>query len=62
MLVISRRIGEAVVIGPGVTVRVLKPRAHGGRCRLAIDAPPHVSVRREELPKHFFPPKPEAKG
>jgi len=47
MLVLSRRLNEAVVIGDGVIVRI--SRISGERVRLAIDAPPHVSVDREEV-------------
>lgn len=47
MLVLSRKLNEAVVIGDGILVRVIKIR--GGHVRLAIDAPPQVSVDREEV-------------
>lgn len=46
-LVLSRRPGEAVVIGADVVVRVIEIR--GNQVRIAIDAPPNVSVRRDEL-------------
>jgi carbon storage regulator len=47
MLVLSRRLNEAVVIGDGVLVRVIRIRS--GHVRLAIDAPAQVSVDREEV-------------
>lgn len=47
MLVLNRRIGETVVIGDEVTVTVLA--ATGGQIRLGFDAPPNVSVHREEI-------------
>jgi carbon storage regulator len=47
MLVLSRRVGESVRIGDDVVVTVT--RAGGGKVRVAIDAPPHVIIRREEL-------------
>ncbi|MBN9121220.1 MAG: carbon storage regulator [Planctomycetes bacterium] len=47
MLVLSRKIGEAVVIGGGVVVRVLD--AGGGRVRLGVVAPDEVLVLREEV-------------
>jgi len=47
MLVLSRRVGEAVCVGPGVMVRVVEAR--GGRVRLAIDAPADVRILRSEL-------------
>ena len=60
MLVISRRIGESVCVGPGVAVKVMN--VQGGRVQLAIDAPPDVRILRGELVARPFPPKPEAKG
>ena len=48
MLVLTRRVGEAIAIADEVTVRVIDVR--GGRVRLAIDAPIEIAVRREELP------------
>jgi carbon storage regulator len=47
MLVLSRRVGEAVCVGPGVTVRVVETK--GGRVRLAIDAPSDIRILRAEL-------------
>lgn len=47
MLVLSRRVGESVCVGPGVVIRVMETR--GGRVRLAIDAPASVPIRRGEL-------------
>ena len=47
MLVLSRRLGESVVIGDDVVVTVLEIR--GDVVRLGVDAPRHVQVRRQEL-------------
>lgn len=47
MLVLTRKIGEAIQIGDGVTVEVLEMR--GGRIRLGITAPGDVKVHRSEL-------------
>lgn len=49
MLLLSRRIGEAVMIGAGVKVVVLDVR--GGQVRLGIEAPRDVVVDREEVHK-----------
>ena len=46
MRVLIRRFGEIIRIGSGVTVRVLETTCH--RVRMAVDAPPGVSVVREE--------------
>lgn len=47
MLVLSRRAGEAIVIGEDVRVMVLEVR--GDLVRLGIEAPRHVTVHREEI-------------
>jgi len=47
MLVLSRRLGESVVIGDNVVVTVLEIR--GDVVRLGVDAPREVQVRRQEL-------------
>jgi len=47
MLVLSRRIGEAIRIGSKVSVRVVA--LQGSQVRLAIEAPDAVSVHREEV-------------
>ena len=54
MLVLSRRVGEAVCVGPGVTIRVMETK--GDRVRLAFDAPKEVRVMRAEL--KVFEPSP----
>ena len=47
MLVLSRRIGESVVVGDDVTITVLEVR--GDVVRIGIDAPRSVAVHRAEL-------------
>jgi carbon storage regulator len=47
MLILSRRAGQTVMIGEGVTVTVLEVK--GGRIRLGINAPRDVAVEREEV-------------
>ena len=47
MLVLSRRVGESVVIGNQVTVTVLDVR--GDQIRVGIDAPREVQVHRAEV-------------
>jgi carbon storage regulator len=47
MLVLSRRVGESIVIGEVVTVTILEVR--GDIVRVGIDAPRSVAVHRTEL-------------
>jgi len=47
MLVMSRRPGERIVIDNSIVVTIL--RTARGRVRLGIDAPPGVTIRRDEL-------------
>lgn len=47
MLVLSRRLGERVLIGEDIIVEVVEVR--GNRVRLAFSAPDYVTIAREEL-------------
>ncbi len=47
MLILTRRIGETLVVGDDVTVTVLGVK--GNQVRLGINAPKDVSVHREEI-------------
>jgi carbon storage regulator CsrA len=47
MLVLSRKVGEAIRIGNDIEVVVLA--AHNGRVKIGISAPRHVGVFRGEL-------------
>ena len=47
MLILSRKVGETLVIGGEVEVTVLGSK--GNQIRLGIKAPKHVSVHREEI-------------
>ena len=47
MLVLTRRHGESVRIGPDVRVTVVA--SNGGQVRIAIDAPEEVGIFREEI-------------
>lgn len=51
MLVLARRVGEAVMIGDAITLRVLSVEGHGRRAvvRLGIEAPPGLPVARQEV-------------
>lgn len=47
MLVLSRKLGEEIVIGENIRISVL--RNQGGRVRLGITAPPSVAIARMEI-------------
>ena len=47
MLVLSRRVGDSLVVGEEITLTVLEVR--GDVVRVGIDAPRHVKVHRAEL-------------
>ncbi|MCC7463931.1 MAG: carbon storage regulator CsrA [Gammaproteobacteria bacterium] len=47
MLILTRRVGEKVMIGDEVSVTVL--RVKGNQVRLGVEAPKSVSVQREEI-------------
>ena len=47
MLVLSRKPGQALRIGAHIEIRVVA--LQGGQVRLAIKAPPEVSIHREEI-------------
>ena len=47
MLILTRRIGEVLVIGEDVQLTVLGVRGH--QVRIGVDAPKHVGVHRKEV-------------
>ena len=47
MLILTRRVGESVMIGDDVTITVLSVK--GNQVRIGINAPRSVGVHREEI-------------
>lgn len=47
MLILTRKVGESIMIGDSVEVKVLGLRA--GQIKLGIEAPKDLKVHREEI-------------
>ena len=47
MLILTRRVGETLMIGDDVTVTVLGVK--GNQVRVGVNAPKHIAVHREEI-------------
>lgn len=50
MLVLSRKIGESIIIGDNIEIKVLK--IEGGSVKIGVIAPPSVRVYRQEIYKN----------
>lgn len=47
MLILTRRVGESLIIGDDVVVNVLGVK--GNQVRIGVDAPKDITVHREEI-------------
>jgi len=60
MLILTRRVGETLMIGDDVTVTVLGVK--GNQVRISVNAPKDVSVHREEIYMRIQAEKGESSG
>lgn len=51
MLILTRRIGEKIMIGDDVSIAILDVR--NGQVRIGVDAPKEIPVHREEIHQRF---------
>lgn len=58
MLVLTRKIGEGVVIGDDIKITVVEIK--GGGVRIGIEAPAHVKVHRQEVYQRIIQENQEA--
>ncbi len=56
MLVLSRKLGESIVIGDRITVTILEVK--GDRVRLGFEAPIEVPIHRQEVHDRIGSPSP----
>ena len=49
MLVLSREIGEIIMIGDDIEIMICDIRNHGTKIRIGIEAPKAVPVHRKEV-------------
>ena len=47
MLILTRRVGESLIIGDDIVINVLGVK--GNQVRIGVDAPKNVTVHREEI-------------
>ncbi|MCK5227755.1 MAG: carbon storage regulator CsrA [Desulfobulbaceae bacterium] len=47
MLILARKVGEAIIVDDNIKVRVLEVKS--GQVRLGVEAPDDIAVHREEI-------------
>jgi carbon storage regulator len=54
MLVLSRRVGESIVIGENMDIIVTVHKIDNNQVKITIDAPKDVPVHRDEIAKRIL--------
>jgi len=60
MLILTRRVGETIVIGSNISVSVLGVK--GNQVRIGVSAPQDVAVHREEIYERIRQQSPDREG
>lgn len=47
MLILTRKVGERITVGPDITFTIVKIK--GNTVRVGIEAPGHITILRDEL-------------